>query len=92
MFLISKAQEGRIRRQERKRAKKILRDFALRVDEIQRKQDYRFRGVAIRAIQCGYYEGFDTGKIDPGLSRSGYCTKALAFAHKSVDFVLGFKK
>ncbi len=88
MLLVSKIQEARIRRQERKKFKKILRDFAKKTGEIQRKLDRR---AAVTYIQLGFCEGFDTGKTDPGLSREGFYTKAMTFANEKADSILGSK-
>ena len=89
MFLISKVQEARIRRQERARAQKILRKFALTVNEIHRK---RSRVSAIQFVKMGFCEGFSVGMVDPGLSREGFYTKAMTFANSVVDTVMGIKK
>jgi hypothetical protein len=88
MFLVSKVQEARIRRQERKRFNKILRDFASKVVEIQRKHG---RSSAIKYLKIGFCEGFETGRIDPGLSREGFYTKVMTFANAKVD-AMGLKK
>ncbi len=88
MFLVSKVQESRIRRQERARAKKILHAFALTVDTIQRKHQ---RKRAIRFVKIGFCEGFETGKVNPGLSTEGFYTKAMKFANDTVDTVMGKK-
>ncbi len=88
MFLISKVQESRIRRQERARAQKILRAFALTAETIQRKRE---RSLTVRYIKIGFCEGFETGKVDPGLSREGFYTKAMTFANKKTDEILGKK-
>ncbi len=88
MFLITKAQEARIRRQERARAQKILHEFALKAEKIHGK---RFREAAKRFIKLGFCEGFSIGTADPGLSREGFYTKAMAFANEKVDSILGKK-
>ena len=81
MWLVSKTQEARIRRQERARAQKILRKFALKVEQIHGK---RFREAAKRFIKLGFCEGFSIGRADPGLSKEGFYTKAMTFANEKV--------
>ena len=88
MFLVSKVQEARIRRQERARAKKILLDFAKKAREIQRKGA---RESAVRFIKIGFCEGFQVGRVDPGLSREGFYTKAMTFANVKLN-AMGIKK
>jgi hypothetical protein len=85
MFLVSKVQEARIRRQERKRFQKILRDFALKV---QKGEEKRYRDTGVRFLKLGFAEGFETGRCDPGLSREGFYTKAMTFANKEVDSII----
>ena len=87
MFLVSKIQEARIRRQERARAHKILRKFALKAEEIQRKGA---RESAARFIKIGFVEGFSVGRADPGLSREGFYTKAMTFANVKLN-AMGIK-
>jgi hypothetical protein len=81
MFLVSKIQEDRIRRQERKRSKKILQEFYLKAHEIQTRS---FRDTAIRMLRVGFCEGFEVGRVDPGLSQEGFYTKAMTFANEQV--------
>ncbi len=82
MFLVSKVQEARIRRQERARAQKILSRFALKAERIHGK---RAREMAKRFLKMGFCEGFSVGRADPGLSREGFHTKAMKFANDTVD-------
>ena len=87
MFLVSKIQEARIRRQERAKAKSILLAFALKAERIHGK---RAREMAKLYLKMGFCEGFSIGRADPGLSREGFHTKAMKIANDTVDS-LGIK-
>lgn len=89
MFFISTVQEARIRRQERRRAQKILIEFGRKAEAIQRKEA---RESAITHIRLGFCEGFSVGRIDPGLSREGFYTRAMTFANEKVDEIFNGAK
>jgi hypothetical protein len=89
MFLVSKVQEARIRRQERKKCQEILHKFYLKAEEIRVRA---FRDTATRMLKVGFCEGFEVGRVDPGLSREGFYTKAMTFANEQVTAMMRVEK